>query len=56
MIGLLLQPVVQTITTVMTTVQFTSQTATHQWSCLSQPAWTITTKRRQQNWIVRSGK
>jgi len=30
MIGLLLQPVVQTITTVMTTVQFTSQTATHQ--------------------------
>jgi len=34
-------------TTATATVQFTAQTATYQWSCLSQPAWT--TIRRKEN-------
>ena len=33
------------------TVQFTAQTATHQWIYLSQPAWTTTTNRREEKRI-----
>ena len=36
------------------TVQFTEQTATHHWSCLSQPAWTTYEEKRTK--VVRSGK
>ena len=38
------------------TVKFTAQTATLSKSCLSQTAWTTTTKRREENLFVRSGK
>jgi len=39
------------------TLQFTGQTATHQWmTCLSQQAWTTTMKRREENLILCSGK